>query len=112
MVRALGSLRHHTDYVMCLGHASGPRLLASAGLDSHVAVSDMEALTAVLGLSVEEGGRHTARPGDHRSGPGGGRHMDLLVKTAPDGSVGRCCRLGNRGEKRPRVDRSMTRRTV
>eukprot|EP00928_Gymnodinium_smaydae_P004722 TRINITY_DN11608_c0_g3_i1.p1 TRINITY_DN11608_c0_g3~~TRINITY_DN11608_c0_g3_i1.p1 ORF type:complete len:915 (+),score=121.23 TRINITY_DN11608_c0_g3_i1:172-2916(+) len=51
---ALLSLRYHSDYVTCLTFAPSVSLLASAGLDSRVVVSDLEAATRILTLQPAE----------------------------------------------------------
>lgn len=51
---ALMSLRYHVDYVTCLAYAPQRALLVSAGLDSRVVVSDLEAATRVLTLPTND----------------------------------------------------------
>lgn len=47
---ALLTLRYHVDYVTCLAYAPQRTLLVSAGLDSRVVVTDLEAATRVLNI--------------------------------------------------------------
>mmetsp|Transcript_50324 Transcript_50324/g.78664 ORF Transcript_50324/g.78664 Transcript_50324/m.78664 type:complete len:1075 (-) Transcript_50324:84-3308(-) len=51
---ALMSLRYHVDYVTCLAYAPQRALLVSAGLDSRVVVSDLEAATRVLMIPTND----------------------------------------------------------
>mmetsp|Transcript_145734 Transcript_145734/g.369972 ORF Transcript_145734/g.369972 Transcript_145734/m.369972 type:complete len:1195 (-) Transcript_145734:30-3614(-) len=74
---ALMSLRYHIDYVTCLAYAPHRALLSSAGLDSRVVVTDLEAATRVLTLQGSDGEPYGGvASGGLRSssnGPGTGR---------------------------------------
>eukprot|EP00927_Polykrikos_kofoidii_P086293 TRINITY_DN9624_c0_g4_i1.p1 TRINITY_DN9624_c0_g4~~TRINITY_DN9624_c0_g4_i1.p1 ORF type:complete len:1073 (-),score=172.48 TRINITY_DN9624_c0_g4_i1:50-3226(-) len=72
---ALVSLRYHVDYVTCLAYAPQRSLLASAGLDARVVVSDVEAATRVLTVTPEDSEpyvgtppRRSTTPTQHRGG--------------------------------------------
>lgn len=80
---ALMSLRYHVDYVTCLAYASHRALLVSAGLDSRVVVSDLEAATRVLNLPSGEDEYQTA-PGRTAASPhrAGGVNTSLAQRCA------------------------------
>jgi len=87
VVGALLSLRFHIDYVTCLAYAPHRALLASAGLDTRIVVSDLEAATRVLALSAATDGEDSFSGG---SSGGGGMRGSRNLGSAANAIQQRC----------------------
>jgi len=80
---AFMSLRYHVDYVTCLAYAPHRALLASAGLDARVVISDLEAATRFISVQAGDGEPYGGTAGGHRSGVGAGSSL----RGAPNGTA-------------------------
>lgn len=82
---ALLTLRYHVDYVTCLAYAPQRMLLVSAGLDSRVVVTDLEAATRVLNMPS----------GDPDEQYGGQRANSASPHRGPSATAAQPCMVGS-----------------